>query len=177
MGKCCGKEPKIPRQDIKSENNKESKSEIFSARETVRFNANFEPDIDIMDKEQAYYQFLVINDYYERKTINLFPEGFFSWKDPNLAAKLKSEIKKFNDNAERMNGFVISKAMDDYHPETMSMYIELLKHEDYIWQLLNRQLLIYNKFYTIVDDKTIEYIEYLKKEEDKKRDIIEPENI
>ena len=76
-----------------------------------------------------------------------------------------------------MNGFVISKAMGDHHPETMSMYIELLKHEDYIWQLLNRQLLIYNKFYTIVDDKTIEYIEYLKKEEDKKRDIIEPENI
>jgi len=138
----------------------------LSAREIVRFEPKFTQSVEEMDKETAYYQFLSINSYYERLSNKLFPKGFFNWKDPYLVSKLEAQIKQYNDDAEIMNEFVLSKAMDDFHPETMGMYVEILKHDDYIWQLLNRQLLIYNKFYGLIDEKTIEYIDYLKREED-----------
>jgi hypothetical protein len=142
------------------------KNKKLSAREIVRFEPKFTQSIEEMDKETAYYQFLSINSYYERIPNKLFPKGFFNWKDPNLVSKLEAQIKQYNDDAEIMNEFVLSKAMDDFHPETMGIYVEILKHDDYIWQLLNRQLLIYNKFYSLVDEKTIEYIDYIKREED-----------
>ena len=132
----------------------------------MRFEPKFTQSVEEMDKETAYYQFLSINSYYERLSNKLFPKGFFNWKDPYLVSKLEAQIKQYNDDAEIMNEFVLSKAMDDFHPETMGMYVEILKHDDYIWQLLNRQLLIYNKFYGLIDEKTIEYIDYLKREED-----------
>jgi hypothetical protein len=142
------------------------KNKKLSAREIVRFEPKFTQSIEEMDKETAYYQFLTINSYYERIPNKLFPKGFFNWKDPNLVSKLEAQVKQYNDDAELMNEFVLSKAMDDFHPETMGIYVEILKHDDYIWQLLNRQLLIYNKFYSLVDAKTIEYIDYIKREED-----------
>jgi hypothetical protein len=142
------------------------KNKKLSAREIVRFEPKFTQSIEEMDKETAYYQFLSINSYYERMPNKLFPKGFFNWKDPNLVSRLEAQIKQYNDDAEIMNEFVLSKAMDDFHPETMGIYVEILKHDDYIWQLLNRQLLIYNKFYSLVDEKTIEYIDYIKREED-----------
>jgi hypothetical protein len=142
------------------------KNKKLSAREIVRFEPKFTQSIEEMDKETAYYQFLTINSYYERIPNKLFPKGFFNWKDPNLVSKLEAQIKQYNDDAEIMNEFVLSKAMDDFHPETMGIYVEILKHDDYIWQLLNRQLLIYNKFYSLVDEKTIEYCDYIKREED-----------
>lgn len=160
--------------DIQKDKNTNSKDRILSAREIVRFNPKFEQPIEEMDKETAYLQFLYINSYYDKNKNKIFPEGYFNWKDPNLVSKLESEIKKYNDNAELMNGLVQSKAMHGFHPETMGIYVEYLKHDDYIYQLLNRQLLIYKKFYALLDDKTIEYIEYLKKEEDDKiRDLKE----
>ena len=113
-----------------------------------------------MDKETAYLQFLNINAYFEKK-YNIFPEGYFNWKDPNLASKLESQIKNYNENAEIMNNFIVSKVMDDFHQETLSMFVEILKYDDYIWQLLNRQLLIYKKFFPLLDDKTKEFIERL----------------
>jgi hypothetical protein len=137
------------------------KNKKLSAREIVRFEPKFTQSIEEMDKETAYYQFLSINSYYERMPNKLFPKGFFNWKDPNLVSKLEAQIKQYNDDAEIMNEFVLSKAMDDFHPETMGIYVEILKHDDYIWQLL-----IYNKFYSLVDEKTIEYIDYIKREED-----------
>jgi hypothetical protein len=137
------------------------KNKKLSAREIVRFEPKFTQSIEEMDKETAYYQFLTINSYYERIPNKLFPKGFFNWKDPNLVSKLEAQVKQYNDDAELMNEFVLSKAMDDFHPETMGIYVEILKHDDYIWQLL-----IYNKFYSLVDEKTIEYIDYIKREED-----------
>jgi surface protein len=137
------------------------KNKKLSAREIVRFEPKFTQSIEEMDKETAYYQFLSINSYYERIPNKLFPKGFFNWKDPNLVSKLEAQIKQYNDDAELMNEFVLSKAMDDFHPETMGIYVEILKHDDYIWQLL-----IYNKFYSLVNEKTIEYIDYIKREED-----------
>ena len=40
----------------------------------------------------------------------------------------------------------------------MGQYVEFLRADDYIWQLLCRQLLIYNTFYNEIDDKTIEEV-------------------
>ena len=163
--------------DIPKDENANSKDKMLSAREIVRFNPKFEKPVEEMDKETAYLQFLYINSYYDKYKNKIFPEGYFNWKDPNLVLKLESQIKKYNDNAELMNGFVQSKAMDGFHPETMGTYVEYLKHDDYICQLLNRQLLIYKKFFPLLDDKTIEYIDYLKKEEDKKRNLKESMDI
>jgi hypothetical protein len=159
--------PQFPLEKIiNNEDIDKYKNKKLSAREIVRFEPKFTQSIEEMDKETAYYQFLFINSYYERIPNKLFPKGFFNWKDPNLVSKLEAQVKQYNDDAELMNEFVLSKAMDDFHPETMGIYVEILKHDDYIWQLLNRQLLIYNKFYSLVDEKTIEYIDYIKREED-----------
>ena len=40
----------------------------------------------------------------------------------------------------------------------MGQYVEFLRADDYIWQLLCWQLLIYNTFYNEIDDKTIEEV-------------------
>ena len=48
----------------------------------------------------------------------------------------------------------------------MGQYIEFLKTDDYIWQLLNRQLKIYKEFNNVIDDKTIEEINKNKKDKE-----------
>ena len=144
---------------VEENDNSPSKKKLMTPREIVRFDAQFDQPVEEMSKEKAYYQFLSINSYYDKYKNQIFPEGYFNWKDPNLASKLESEIKNYNDNAEVMSGFVQTKVRTNNHPETMDMYVEIVKHEDYIWQLLNRQLSIYKKFYDVMDDQTIQYIE------------------
>ena len=162
MGSCSTDEKPVPKpKDIPININKENTplnnskslvendnssniSELLTAREFVRFNAKFDQPIEEMDKDKAYYQFLSINRYYDK--YKTFPEGFFNWKDPNLGSKLEAQILKYNEHAELMNSFVTNKALFGYHPETMGAYVEILQFDDYIWQLLNRQLLIYKKF-------------------------------
>ena len=151
---------------IEENNNSPNKKELKSPREIIRFDAQFDQPVEEMSKEKAYYQFLSINSYYDKYKNQIFPEGYFNWKDPNLVSKLESQIIKYNHNAELMSEHIKAKAVDDIHPETMGMNVEILKHEDYIWQLLNRQLSIYKKFYGVVDDQTIQYIEKKKKEDE-----------
>ena len=151
---------------IEENDNSPNKKKLITPREIIRFDAQFDQPVEEMSKEKAYYQFLSINSYYDKYKNQIFPEGYFNWKDPNLASKLESEIKNYNDNAEVMSGFVQTKVRTNNHPETMDMYVEIVKHEDYIWQLLNRQLSIYKKFYDVMDDQTIQYIEKKKKEDE-----------
>ena len=56
------------------------------------------------------------------------------------------------------------------HPETLGGYVQFLKRDDYVWQLLTRQLLIYKTFSAVVDDDIIEkeFSENPKKEEETK---------
>lgn len=122
-------------------------------REIVRFDANFKP-IETLTKEFAFHQFVSI-DY----TILKMEKGHFEpsdWKDPNLVAKLEKKILYYDTRAENWNDWVISKSMFNIHPETMGGYVEFLKNDDYIWQLLTRQLLIYKTFSAVVDDETIQ---------------------
>ena len=149
-------EEKIITQDNESKDNK-------SPREMLRYKTYFQP-VDEMNKEDAYSEFLEINSFYAENIKGEFPDDFFRWKDPSLVSKLESQIKQHDHNAELMNGLVMSKMIFDHHPETMDYYVSILRVEDFICQLLNRQLLIYKKFYPIIDDKTIEYVEFSKKE-------------
>jgi hypothetical protein len=146
-----------------------------SVRDIVRFNVNkylYPQSVEEMNKEDAYYEFVSINTYYEQKKYKTFPEGFFNWKDPYLVSKLESQIERYNENIKVLDKFVAQKPIFDHHPETMPMYVGVLRHEDFIWQLLNRQLSIYKKFYPIVDDKTIEYVDHKMKDELKIYDIL-----
>ena len=53
------------------------------------------------------------------------------------------------------------------HPETTGQYVEMMKQDDYVWQLLSRQLLIYKTFSPVITDDIIEK-EYEKLNEDMK---------
>ena len=55
------------------------------------------------------------------------------------------------------------------HMETTGQYVEMMKQDDYIWQLLSRQLLIYKTFSPVITDEIIEK-EYEKFAEDKKNE-------
>ena len=89
------------------------------------------------------------------------------WKDPNLVEKLEKKIKYFEARAENWNDWVMNKIMFNMHMETTGQYVEMMKQDDYVWQLLSRQLLIYKTFSAIIDDAVIEK-EYAKFSEDKK---------
>ena len=89
------------------------------------------------------------------------------WKDPNLVEKLEKKIKYFEVRAENWNDWVMNKMIFNMHMETTGQYVEMMKQDDYIWQLLSRQLLIYKTFSAVIDDNIIEK-EYTKFSEDKK---------
>ena len=89
------------------------------------------------------------------------------WKDPNLVEKLEKKIKYFEVRAENWNDWVMNKMIFNMHPETTGQYVEMMKQDDYVWQLLSRQLLIYKTFSAVIDDAVIEK-EYAKFSEDKK---------
>ena len=61
----------------------------------------------------------------------------------------------------------MNKMIFNMHPETTGQYVEMMKQDDYVWQLLSRQLLIYKTFSAVIDDAVIEK-EYAKFSEDKK---------
>ena len=134
--------------------NESSKKEP-SPREQLRFNANFKP-IETLTKEFAFYQFLCINNSLKKLEGPLYES--LDWKDPNFVEKIEKKIKYYNACAENWNDWVETKSIFGIHPETMGQYVEFLRVDDYIWQLLCRQLLIYNTFYNEIDDKTIEEV-------------------
>jgi len=122
-------------------------------REQVRLDANFKP-IETLTKEFAFHQFVCIN-----YTILKMEGGHFEpndWKDPNLVGKLEKKILYYDTRAENLNDWVMNKIMFNMHPETTGGYVNFLKRDDYIWQLLSRQLLIYKTFSAVVDDEIIE---------------------
>ena len=61
----------------------------------------------------------------------------------------------------------MNKMIFNMHPETTGQYVEMMKQDDYVWQLLSRQLLIYKTFSAVIDDDVIKK-EYAKFSEDKK---------
>ena len=122
-------------------------------REQIRLDANFKP-IETLTKEFAFHQFVCIN-----YTILKMEGGHFEpndWKDPKLVEKLEKKILYYDTRAENWNDWVINKTMFNIHPETTGGYAQFMKRDDYIWQLLSRQLLIYKTFAAVVDDETIE---------------------
>ena len=133
-------------------------------REKVRLNPNFKP-IETLTKEFAFHQFVCLD-----LTILKMEKGHFypsDWKDPNLVEKLEKKIKYFEARAENWNDWVMNKMIFNMHPETTGQYVEMMKQDDYVWQLLSRQLLIYKTFSAVIDDAVIEK-EYPKFSEDKK---------
>ena len=133
-------------------------------REKFRFNPNFNP-IETLSNEFAFHQFVSIDI-----TILKMEQGHFypsDWKDPKLVKKLEKKIKYFEARAENWNDWVMNKIMFNMHMETTGQYVEMMKQDDYIWQLLSRQLLIYKTFSAVIDDDILEK-EYAKFSEDKK---------
>ena len=134
------------------EKKKYFEEEYLKIREQVRYNP-FQLPFEQLDKNKAYLQFLLINDYLMYKNIN----QPFEWLDENIEQKLIVAVKKADDNANFMSEFIYQKAymFYDYHPETMPMYVSTLKWADYKWLLLNRLLLIYQKYKNEIDDETM----------------------
>ena len=74
-------------------------------------------------------------------------------------------LKKADHDAYFMSEFIYQKAsFYDHHPETMPMYVSTLKYADYKWVLLNRLLLIYQKYKNEVDDETMASIYNLREQ-------------
>ena len=122
-------------------------------REKIRLDANFKP-IETLTKEFAFHQFVCINYSILKIEGNRFEPS--DWKDPKIVEKLEKKILYYDTRAENWNDWVINKLMFNMHPETTGSYAQFLKQDDYIWQLLTRQLLIYKTFSAVVDDETIE---------------------
>jgi hypothetical protein len=131
----------------------ESSKEQKTPREQLRFNPNFKP-IETLSIEFAFHQFLCINDSLSKLEGPLFEP--IDWKDPKIIEKLEEKIKMYNARAETWNEWVFNKFIFNIHPETMGMYVQFLKTDDYIWQLLNRQFLIYKTISGVISDQTIQ---------------------
>ena len=142
------------------EKNKYFEKEYLKIREQVRYNP-FQLPFEQLDKNKAYLQFLLINDYLMYKNIH----QPFEWLDENIEQKLIDAVKKADDDANLMSQFIYQKAsFYDHHPETMPMYVSTLKYADYKWVLLNRLLLIYQKYKNEVDDETMASIYNLREQ-------------
>ena len=136
-------------------------------REKVRLDADFKP-IETLTKEFAFHQFVSINYTILKMEGDHFEPS--DWKDPKLVEKLEKKILYYDTRAENWNDWVINKMMFNMHPETLGGYVKFLKRDDYVWQLLTRQLLIYKTFSAVVDDDIIqkEFSEKPKIEEETK---------
>ena len=143
------------------EKEKYFEKEYLKIREQVRYNP-FNIPFEQLDKYKAYLQFLIINDY----LMNDFKiQQPFEWLDENIEQKLIDAVKKADDDANLMSQFIYQKAsFYDHHPETMPMYVSTLKYADYKWVLLNRLLLIYQKYKNEVDDETMASIYNLREQ-------------
>ena len=142
------------------------KRKDITPREKFRLNPNFAP-IETLTKEFAFHQFVCLDI-----SILKMEQGHFypsDWKDPNLVAKLEKKIKYFEARAENWNDWVMNKIMFNMHMETTGQYVEMMKQDDYVWQFLSRQLLIYKTFSPVITDEIIEK-EYEKFAEDKKNE-------
>ena len=142
------------------------KRKDITPREKFRLNPNFAP-IETLTKEFAFHQFVCLDI-----SILKMEQGHFypsDWKDPNLVSKLEKKIKYFEARAENWNDWVMNKIMFNMHMETTGQYVEMMKQDDYVWQLLSRQLLIYKTFSPVITDDIIEK-EYEKFAEDKKNE-------
>ena len=149
--------------DTKDDNSVKEKASnnYVSAREQLRKNPNF-VDINTLDKKTAYYHFMEIYIYLlKEKALKVF----FNWNDNDIESKLEELILKSDKEANMLNTFVESKAIFGFHPETMGTYTSLLIFSDFVWQLLNRLLLIYRTFKDVVDQKTIDEFNTEKKKE------------
>ena len=135
--------------------------EYLKIREQVRYNP-FNLPFEELDKNKAYLQFLLINDY----LMNDFKiQQPFEWLDENIEQKLIDAVKKADDDANLMSQFIYQKAsFYDHHPETMPMYVSTLRWADYKWLMLNRLLLIYQKYKNEVDDETMASIYNLREQ-------------
>ena len=134
------------------EKEKYFEKEYLKIREQVRYNP-FNIPFEQLDKYKAYLQFLIINDY----LMNDFKiQQPFEWLDENIEQKLIDAVKKADDDANLMSQFIYQKAsFYDHHPETMPMYVSTLRWADYKWLMLNRLLLIYQKYKNEIDDETM----------------------
>ena len=134
------------------EKKKYFEEEYLKIREQVRYNP-FQLPFEQLDKNKAYLQFLLINDYLMYKNIN----QPFEWLDENIEQKLIDAVKKADHDAYFMSEFIYQKAymFYDHHPETMPLYASTLKWADYKWLMLNRLLLIYQKYKNEIDDETM----------------------
>ena len=143
-------------------------------REILRVNANFKP-IETLTKEFAFHQFVCINFTILKMEGARFEPS--DWKDEKLVEKLEKKILYYDTCAENWNDWVINKTMFNMHPETMGGYVNLMKRDDYIWQLLSRQLLIYKTFSAVIDDEIIEKeFAELKKDDSKSETTNESDN-
>ena len=86
-----------------------------------------------------------------------------------FGCKTRKKIKYFEARAENWNDWVMNKIMFNMHMETTGQYVEMMKQDDYVWQFLSRQLLIYKTFSPVITDEIIEK-EYEKFAEDKKNE-------
>ena len=136
------------------EKNKYFEKEYLKIREQVRYNP-FQLPFEQLDKNKAYLQFLLINDYLMYKNLH----QPFEWLDENIEQKLIEAVKNADKDAELMADHIWWKATSfcDCHPETMPLYVEVLKWGDYKWQMLNRLLLIYQRYKNEIDDKTMNW--------------------
>ena len=126
--------------------------EYLKIREQVRYNP-FNIPFEQLDKYKAYLQFLIINDYLMNDCKIQQP---FEWLDENIEQKLIDAVKKADHDAYFMSEFIYQKAsFYDHHPETMPMYVSTLRWADYKWLMLNRLLLIYQKYKNEIDDETM----------------------
>ena len=128
--------------------------EYLKIREQVRYNP-FNLPFEELDKNKAYLQFLLINDYLMYKNIH----QPFEWLDENIEQKLIEAVKNADKDAELMADHIWWKATSfcDCHPETMPLYVEVLKWGDYKWQMLNRLLLIYQRYKNEIDAETMNW--------------------
>ena len=125
--------------------------EYLKIREQVRYNP-FNLPFEELDKNKAYLQFLLINDYLMYENIH----QPFEWLDENIEQELIDAVEKADHDAYLMSQFIYQKAsFYDHHPETMPMYVSTLRWADYKWLMLNRLLLIYQKYKNEIDDETM----------------------
>ena len=149
-------DPAIPNTQAAEPEKKNSKEENnLTIREQLRIKLNFHLSIEKLNKE-SYLQFLLINEHLMLKKIIHQP---FEWLDENIEQKLIEAVKNADKDAELMADHIWWKATSfcDCHPETMPLYVEVLKWGDYKWQMLNRLLLIYQRYKNEIDAETMNW--------------------
>ena len=145
--------------DKKYKYEESNEGKIINLRDKYRFDPEFVP-LENMEKEGAYHQFLLINDYLIKKNVFYKP---FIWNNKDLEKILNEEIQKQDKYAERYKNDICN-SRDKSDSFFLCNNIRSMVWADYIIQLLNRLLSIYQKFKNIMDEDTIEKITKYKNE-------------